>query len=71
VAPALLTRSQVFLKTFRTDIAPDTVPTVELLDDGNDTQNATAAGADLEANLDVQVCYLSFLCETISSDTSQ
>jgi hypothetical protein len=51
----LLTRSQLFLQTFRSDIASDTVPSVQLLDDGSDTQNASAAAADVEANMDVQV----------------
>jgi hypothetical protein len=68
-----LTRSQLFLQTFRPDIAPDTVPTVQLLDDGNDIQNATAAavGADLEANLDIQVCRLSFFRKATSSNVYQ
>jgi hypothetical protein len=62
IMSTLLTRSQLFLQTFRSDIAPDTVPSVQLLDDGSDTQNATAAAAaDTEANMDVQVRCPSFV----------
>jgi hypothetical protein len=58
----LLTLSQLFLQTFRSDIAPDNVPSVQLLDGGSDTQNITAAAAaDTEANMDVQVRYPSFV----------